>query len=115
MNIEKDLKATVWKNIIQLIVPHKKRFVWVVILSLLGTGASLIEPLIYREAINDVAGVFVKQAKDSIRHEYNLITQEEEIIPSSDTILSDVPKDTIIRKKIAGKRISMHERKKQAK
>jgi ABC-type multidrug transport system fused ATPase/permease subunit len=115
MTIDKQTKRTVWKNIFQLIVPHKKRFVWVVILSLLGTGASLIEPLIYREAINDVAGVFVKQAKDSVRHEYNLITQEEEISPASDTILSGTSKDSIIKKKIAGKRISMHERKKRAK
>jgi ABC-type multidrug transport system fused ATPase/permease subunit len=113
MILDKKTKRTVWINIFRLIVPHKKRFIWVVVLSLLGTGASLIEPLIYREAINDVAGVFVKQAKDSIRHEYNLITQEEEIIPSSDTIISNIPKDSIIKKKIAGKRISLHERKKQ--
>jgi ATP-binding cassette, subfamily B, bacterial len=44
----------------------------VVILSLLGTGTSLIEPLIYREAINDVAGVFVSQARDSARKESGL-------------------------------------------
>jgi ATP-binding cassette, subfamily B, bacterial len=44
----------------------------VVILSLLGTGTSLIEPLIYREAINDVAGVFVGQARDSARKESGL-------------------------------------------
>ncbi|HEY4875206.1 MAG TPA: ABC transporter ATP-binding protein [Puia sp.] len=115
MAIEKDIKATVWRNIIQLIIPHKKRFIWVVILSLLGTGASLVEPLIYREAINDVAGVFIKQAKDSVRHEYNLITQEDELIPVTDTIVSNVSKDTIIKKKIAGKRNSIRERKKQQK
>lgn len=62
------MKKTVWENIIQLIVPYKKQFFWVVLLSLLSTGASLIEPLIYREAVNDVAGLFVKQANDAALH-----------------------------------------------
>lgn len=57
-------KKNAWIRIFQLIVPHKKRFFVVVIIGLLGTGANLIEPLIYREAINDVAGLFVRQAKD---------------------------------------------------
>jgi ABC-type multidrug transport system fused ATPase/permease subunit len=112
MEIEKKIKRTVWKNIFQLIVPHKRRFIWVVLLSLLGTGASLIEPLIYREAINDVAGVFVKQAKDSVRQEYNLITEEDELVPATDTVVNEASKDTAFRKKIAAKRIRAHERKK---
>jgi len=44
----------------------------VVIMGLLSTGASLVEPLIYREAVNDVAGLFVKQAKDDARQELGL-------------------------------------------
>ena len=56
-------KKNVWENIFRLIVPYRKKFLWVVILSLLSTGASLIEPLIYRTAINDVAGLFVRQAR----------------------------------------------------
>ncbi|HLX92475.1 MAG TPA: ABC transporter ATP-binding protein [Puia sp.] len=115
MSRNSDPKTTVWRNIFQLIVPHKKRFIWVVVLSLLGTGASLIEPLIYREAINDVAGVFVKQAKDSVRHEFNLISQQDELIPSTDTVPVNAPKDSVIKKKIAGKRASARERKRQAK
>ncbi len=115
MEIEKHIKRTVWKNIFQLIIPHKKRFFWVVLLSLLGTGASLIEPLIYREAINDVAGVFVKQAKDSVRSEFNLITEEDELIPATDTVANEVSKDTAIKHKIAAKKIRAHERKKAPK
>jgi ATP-binding cassette, subfamily B, bacterial len=61
------MKKTVWKNILQLILPYRKQFLWVVFLSLLGTGANLVEPLIYREAVNDVAGLFVKQANDAAR------------------------------------------------
>jgi ABC-type multidrug transport system fused ATPase/permease subunit len=57
-------KFTVWKNIYRLVLPHKKKFLWVVALSLLSTGANLLEPLIYREAVNDVAGLFVNQARE---------------------------------------------------
>jgi ATP-binding cassette, subfamily B, bacterial len=72
MNLHKTVKKNIWKSIFALIIPFKKQFLWVVFLSLLGTGTSLIEPLIYREAINDVAGVFVGQARDSVRKETGL-------------------------------------------
>jgi ATP-binding cassette, subfamily B, bacterial len=72
MNLSKTVKNNIWSSIFTLILPFKKQFLWVVFLSLLGTGTSLIEPLIYREAINDVAGVFVSQARDSARKESGL-------------------------------------------
>ena len=56
-------KKNVWSQLLSIVVPYRKRFAVVVLISLLGTGANLVEPLIYREAINDVAGLFVKQAK----------------------------------------------------
>ncbi len=67
--MDKTVNRNVWKNILNLILPFKKQFLWVVLLSLLGTGTSLIEPLIYREAINDVAGLFVSKASDDARAE----------------------------------------------
>jgi ABC-type multidrug transport system fused ATPase/permease subunit len=45
--------------------PFKKRFALIALLALLGTGADLIEPLIYRIAINDVAGLFVRPEQTS--------------------------------------------------
>ena len=45
--------------LLQLARPYKKRFLVIALLALLGTGADLLQPLIYREAINDVAGMFV--------------------------------------------------------
>jgi ATP-binding cassette, subfamily B, bacterial len=72
MKQEKSDSQNIWGNIFKLILPFKKQFLVVVILSLLGTGTSLIEPLIYREAINDVAGVFVSQARDSARKEVGM-------------------------------------------
>src|SRR5258708_39055674 len=74
-------KKAVWKSIFRLIVPKKKQFLSVVLISLLSTGVSLIEPLIYREAINDIAGIFVKQAKDDTRKELGVDEDGEPILP----------------------------------
>jgi ABC-type multidrug transport system fused ATPase/permease subunit len=82
MAIEKRIKKDVWKNIFRMIVPHRKKFLWVVTLGLLSTGASLVEPLIYREAINDVAGLFVKQARENAREDLGLDPDEEESLRS---------------------------------
>ncbi len=82
MAIEKKMKKDVWKNIFRLILPHRKKFLWVVTLGLLSTGASLVEPLIYREAINDVAGLFVKQARENAQKDLGLDPDEEESIRS---------------------------------
>jgi ABC-type multidrug transport system fused ATPase/permease subunit len=70
METESLSKGAVWRSIFRLIIPQKKQFLIVVLISLLSTGVSLIEPLIYREAINDIAGLFVKQARDDTRREF---------------------------------------------
>lgn len=57
-------KIAIWKNIIGLFFTNKKALALVVFISLLSTGANLIEPLVYREAINDISGLFVQKAKD---------------------------------------------------
>lgn len=57
------------RALLQLARPFKKRVILIAILALLGTGADLIQPLIYRVAINDVAGLFVthNQSPDAER------------------------------------------------
>jgi ABC-type multidrug transport system fused ATPase/permease subunit len=82
-------KKNVWENIFRLIVPYRKKFLWVVILSLLSTGASLIEPLIYRTAINDVAGLFVRQARLNAQKDLGIDPGEADSIQSM--IRSEVP------------------------
>src|ERR1700729_530620 len=72
MATKKDLKKEVWKHLFGLLLPHRKKFLWVVTLGLLSPGASLIEPLIYREAINDVAGLFVRQARENAQKDLGL-------------------------------------------
>src|SRR5450631_2856892 len=80
MATKRRIKKDVWKNIFQLILPHRKKFLWVVTLGLLSTGASLVEPLIYREAINDVAGLFVKQARENAQKDLGLDPGETDSI-----------------------------------
>src|ERR1700739_2984396 len=80
---------TVWENIFRLIGPYRKKFLWVVTLSLLSTGASLIEPLIYRTAINDVAGLFVRQARLNAQKDLGVDPGEADSIRSM--IRSEVP------------------------
>lgn len=57
-------KSVIWTNILKLVLPYKRKFLVVVVIGLLSTGANLIEPLIYREAVNDIAGLFVQQARN---------------------------------------------------
>lgn len=78
--MEKPIKKAVWKNIFRLILPYRKKFLWVVTLGLLSTGVSLIEPLIYREAINDVAGLFVRQARENAQKDLGVDPEEVENI-----------------------------------
>src|SRR5579871_6804280 len=101
MAMEKEIKQNVWRSIYRLVVPHKKKFFWVVLLSLLSTGAGLVEPLIYREAINDVAGLFVKQAKDDTKKELGLFTDDEEITDSTTSVA--VSKDSVTKEKKTAK------------
>ena len=65
--MQNNAKKKVWRHLFRLVLPHKKKFILIVLIGLLSTGANLIEPLIYREAINDVAGLFVRQTKDDSR------------------------------------------------
>ena len=82
-------KKTVWSNILRLIIPYRKKFLWVVTLGLLSTGASLVEPLIYRTAINDVAGLFVRQARLNAQKDLGVDPGEVDSIRS--LIRSEVP------------------------
>jgi len=100
-------KMSVWKNIIQLIVPQWRKFVLIVFIGLLATGANLIEPLIYREAINDVAGLFIQRAKDETRQKYQTdadTTQVEADDSEIDFILSKIlPKEPHTKHEVAGR------------
>ncbi len=65
----KNAKRNVWKSIARLMLPHKRTLGVLIFLSLLSTANSLIEPLVYREAINDIAGTFVQQTKEDTKQQ----------------------------------------------
>ena len=65
-------KRNVWANIYRLVKEYKKGLIGVFIISLLSTGITLLEPLIYREAVNDVAGLYVQKARNDVKSEMGL-------------------------------------------
>lgn len=60
------MKKNLWR-LAHLAAPYRGQFVVVALLAALATAAELVEPLIYRSAINDVSGVFVQRAADQSR------------------------------------------------
>jgi ABC-type multidrug transport system fused ATPase/permease subunit len=57
-----------WRILLRLAAPYHGKFVLIGLLAALATGAELIEPLIYRTAINDVSGVFVYRAAEQAQN-----------------------------------------------
>jgi ABC-type multidrug transport system fused ATPase/permease subunit len=55
-------ESSPWRSLLGLAAPYRGRLVLVASLALLGTAAELAQPLVYRTAVNDVAGVFVERA-----------------------------------------------------
>jgi ABC-type multidrug transport system fused ATPase/permease subunit len=107
-------KKNVWLSIYRLVQPHKRRLLLVFFISLLGTAITLAEPLIYREAINDVAGLFVQKARNDVKKEMNVETEtddepivgflEEKILPKKAVLPDTVATVTHPAKKTAHKK-----------
>lgn len=51
--------AARWRLLAAMARPYWRQFIIVAVFSLLATGTDLISPIIYREAVNDIAGLFV--------------------------------------------------------
>ena len=49
----------VWRALAQLAAPYRRQFAFVALLALFATTTDLVGPLIYRAAVNDIAGLFV--------------------------------------------------------
>ena len=56
-----------WGMLLRLAAPYRAKFVVIALLAALATAAELVEPLIYRTAVNDVSGVFVQRAVEHAR------------------------------------------------
>ncbi len=51
-----------WRTVAALAWPYRRQFLVVAVFALLATGTDLLAPLIYREAVNDIAGLFVRSS-----------------------------------------------------
>src|ERR1041385_8919093 len=64
-NIEETtVQISPWYTLFKLAGPFRSRILAIISLAALTTGASLIQPLIYRVAVNDVTGLFVGKAQE---------------------------------------------------
>ena len=91
------MKKDVLNHLYKLVAPHRGRVLIVAFITLLSTGAGLVEPLIYREAINDIAGLFVKHANDKAKVE-----------AGEELETGDSPLEDFLRQKIQAAHASSH-------
>ena len=66
VKIESPFSRRVLQVLLKLAREHKRQFVVIAVYSFIFTAADLIQPLIYRRAINDVAGLFVEPGTHSM-------------------------------------------------
>jgi ABC-type multidrug transport system fused ATPase/permease subunit len=91
------MKKDVLNHLYKLVAPHRGRFLMVAFITLLSTCAGLVEPLIYREAINDIAGLFVKHANDKAKAD-----------AGEELETGDSPLEDFLRQKIQAAHASTH-------
>ena len=48
-----------WRLVAAVARPYRAQFLLIALLALLATATDLVSPIIYREAVNDIAGLFV--------------------------------------------------------
>ncbi len=69
-----------WALLARLAQPYRWRFAGVVVLALLATATDLLSPIIYREAINDIAGLYVGMPGETA---IDLLKEEEVATPEN--------------------------------
>lgn len=70
--------SSAWRAILNLAAPYRLTFLAVLLVAALSSAANLIEPLIYRVAVNDVAGLFVERAREEGRKESEATSTKRE-------------------------------------
>jgi len=94
MTAKDNSRGQVWLNIYRLVRPYRRKLILIFAVSLLATGVTLVEPLIYREAVNDISGLFVQQERNDATDAFT--TPKDTVTYTYDTI--HYLKDTIILK-----------------
>jgi ABC-type multidrug transport system fused ATPase/permease subunit len=98
-----------WRTLFSLARPFRSRILIIICLAALSTAASLIEPLIYRVAINDVAGLFVRKAQEETEQpdeELNVLLETE----SPETHFQEVTYQTKEPRASPPRKIQRHEK-----
>src|SRR5882724_3417939 len=75
---EAGVEVSPWRTLFRLARPFRARILIIILLAALSTAATLIEPLIYRVAVNDVAGLFVRKAQEETEQPEADISQLQE-------------------------------------
>lgn len=65
-----------WALLARLARPYRWRFAGIAALALLATGTDLLSPIIYREAVNDIAGLYVGMPGETA---IDLLKEEESV------------------------------------
>lgn len=77
----------VWRVLLAYMRPHRWQFALVAVCALLATGTELLSPLIYRAAVNDIAGLFVGEVGsrgiDTLSRRGSAAEDEEEVVPEA--------------------------------
>jgi len=60
-----ETRQIVWQALRPLLRPHRRAFTWVFLLTLAGSSFGLVEPIVYREVVNDVSGLYVRHAYEN--------------------------------------------------
>jgi ATP-binding cassette, subfamily B, bacterial len=74
-----------WAELLKLARPFRGRILVIVLLAALSTAAELVEPLIYRVAVNDVAGLFVDKTLKQTEQQETQVAKSEITSPSGAT------------------------------
>jgi ABC-type multidrug transport system fused ATPase/permease subunit len=67
-----------WRTLLKQARPFRGRILVIILLAALSTAAALVEPLIYRVAVNDVAGLFVDKAQKETEQQDTDIGKSQE-------------------------------------
>ena len=103
MRVRTELKAPApeaigWRIVRQLAWPYRRQLLFIALFAVLATGMDLMAPLIYREAVNDIAGLFVGSSSASTTPDtgsmLDMMDVEGEDTASAPDNLADPDSDT---------------------
>lgn len=87
-------ETTPWRTLFQLARPYRRQFAFIALLALTATSLNLVEPLIYRAAINDIAGLFVDRFNENQPLDADSLEEGTALAPAATPAPKPVPPPT---------------------